>query len=184
MIMRTGFWQILVIPWTPKNACRFAFYASLVILLALAFIWSVEYIQKKDIRTVSFWWLLLPVFLTFFILSTSLIYSLLMGSIIKKLPKDTALMSHCRVVYGIFEMPGIAFIAHGHLFLKPILGNRIEVPLNDISSITKSHLYNGCLYLGKTLFFKLKVPTSICNKWRLGFGVEDGEQWLEHFNFS
>ena len=174
---KTNFWAVLLAPWRPKNTLRFGFYILVGTSLIFAQIWVVNYLASGQVPSIPSWWLFFPVAFSALFMLTFRIVGLLVENLSKKLPEGALLRSHCLVIHGILETPGLAQITPDQLLIKPLVGSQISVPLSKIAAITEHRWYNGRPYLGTTVFFKLKVPDTVSDKWRLGFGVEDGGQW-------
>jgi len=172
---RPGFWGVCVVPWA--HPYRFTSYVFVGICLLLAFLWGVGYLASGQVPSIPWWWFILPASLSALSLLTSLGVGFLVKKVGKKLPEGALLRSPCKVVHGIWETPGVVQITPDQLVIKPLAGREILVPLPEISAITEHRWYNGSPYFGRTVFFKLTVPDGVCDDWRLGFGVEDGERW-------
>lgn len=177
MADKTNFWAVFLAPWRPKNTLRFGFYILVGTSLIFAQIWVVNYLASGQVPSIPSWWLLFPVAFSAFFVLTFRIVGLLVENLSKKLPEGALLRSHCILIHGILESAGLAQINRDQLIIRPLMGGQITVPLNQIIAITEHRWYNGRPYLGTTVLFKLKVPDTVSDKWRLGFGVEDGDQW-------
>jgi len=177
MANKTNFWAIFVVPWSPKNRYRFALYVLVGTYLIFVLTWLVNYFASGQVPSVPLWWLFFPIGISAFLMLIFWIIGLLVENTGKKLPEGAQLRSHCMVVHGLLEAPGVVQISSDHLVIQPFMCRQISVALSDIAAVTEYHYYNGRPYLGKTVFFKLKVPRTVSDKWRLGFGVEDGDRW-------
>ena len=72
------------------------------------------------------------------------------------------------LVRGALQSPGIVTIGPHALTLRPIVGERLEVRLDDVSAVRETRFFNGTLLAGKTGFW-LTVP----GYERLGCAVPD-----------
>ena len=162
-------------PWA--HPYRFTFYVLAGVSLLLALFWVLGYLESGQVPLIPLWWFILPASLSALSLLTSLTVGLLVKKVSKKLPEGALLRSHCRVVHGIWETPGVVQITPDQLVIKPLAGREISVPLREICAITEHRYYNGHPYLGRTVFFKLTVPDAVSDEWRLGFGVGDAGPW-------
>ena len=176
MADKSSFWDAWVVPWTPKNVCKWPLYVLVLTSLPFAVIWLLDRPEpgKESIPAVL---LLLPVVISTFLLGVLLIIARLLKNAAAKLPEGALLRSRCMVVHGILEAPGVAQITGDQLIIQPLVGRQISIPLRQISDITEHRFYNGRPYLGTTTFFKLTVPDTVTSKRRLGFGVEHAEKW-------
>ncbi|MFO7976006.1 MAG: hypothetical protein R6V12_15385 [Candidatus Hydrogenedentota bacterium] len=84
------------------------------------------------------------------------------------------LRSPCLILAGFIEQPGVAEIVTDRLILVPLFGRRIEVPFQDIASVTFSHWFNGALFQSLTGFV---VKYSENGEKQFSFAVPDGETW-------
>lgn len=94
-----------------------------------------------------------------------------------RVPEGADLQSDCLMVRDFIQSPGIAQIIGGHIHLTPLVGKKIELPLEDISVREVAGRFNGALYPGQTAFWLDGPDVS----WRLGFAVPDGAAWRPHF---
>ena len=176
MAEKSGFWGARVVPWSPKNICKWPLYVLVLTALPFVVIWL---LTRRELggAAIPAGCLLAPVVISTFLLAVLLIIAWLLKKAAAKLPEGALLRSSCIVVPGMLEAPGVAQISSGRLIICPLAGRQISIPLHQISNITEHRLYNGRPYLGTTIFFKLTVPRTISGKWRLRFGVEHAEQW-------
>lgn len=177
MADKTNFWAVLVTPWKPKHTFRHGLYVLVGTSLILASILLIHYLVSGQLPPFILWWMLLPVAFSVFFMLVNRFVRLLIENLNKKLPEGALLRSHCMVVHGILESAGIVQITPDQLIIQPLVGRQISVPLGEIAAITEHRFYNSRSYLGNTVFFKLKVPDTVSDKWRLGFGVDDADAW-------
>jgi len=177
MADKIDFWAVFVTPWKPKHTLRLGLYILVGTSLILASVWVINYLVSGQLPPFPLWWTLFPVALSVFFMLVCGIVGPFVKNLDKKLPEGALLRSHCMVVHGILESAGIVQITPDQLIIQPLVGRQISVPLGEIAAITEHRFYNGRSYLGNTVFFKLKVPDTVSDKWRLGFGVEDAETW-------
>jgi hypothetical protein len=181
MADKTSFWGTLAIPWAGRNPYRLALYILAFVHLLADFILGLNYLLRGRVvwtpAWVWFWLLFFPVLLSLPFLVMYLVISRLVKNLEKKLSEDALLRSHCVVFHDYVQSPGIVQITGDRLHIQPLVGQQISVALREISQISEHRWWNGQLYLGKTCFFKLKVPPSVSTKGRLGFGVADGDPW-------
>jgi hypothetical protein len=177
MAEKANFWAVFVTPWKPKHTLKFGLYILLGTSLIIAPGLVINYLVSGQLPPFILWWMLLPVAFSVFFMLVCGIVDPFVKNLEKKLPKGALLRSHCTVVHGILESAGIVQITSDQLIIQPLVGSQISVPLGEITEITEHRSYNGRPYFGNTIFFKLKVPDKISDKWRLGFGVDDAEKW-------
>ena len=177
---KTSFWGTLAIPWAGKNPYRLALYLLVFIyLLDAALLGFFLLLGQADSFPVWFWFILFPALFPLPFLVTYLIIGRLIKNLVKKLPDDASLRSDCIVLHGFVQSPGIVQITGDTLIIQPLVGRQISLPIREISQVSEHRWWNGQLYLGRTCFFKLKVPPAVSTKLRLGFGVADGDPWRE-----
>jgi hypothetical protein len=177
MAGKTNFWAFLITPWKPKHTLRLGLYILVGTSLIIAPGLLINYLVSGQLPPFILWWTLLPVAMSAFFMLVCGIVGPFVKNLEKKMPEGALLRSHCKVVHGIIESAGIVQITSDQLIIQPLVGRQISVPLGEIIDITEHRSYNGQPYLGNTIFFKLKVPDTISDKWRLGFGVDDAETW-------
>jgi len=177
MADKTNFWSVFVTPWKPKHALKFGLYILVGTFLIMAFVWVTNYLVSGQLPPFPLWWVLFPVAMSVFFMLVCGIAGPFVKNLEKKMPEGALLRSHCTIVHGIIESAGIVQITSDQLIIQPLVGRQISIPLGEITDITEHRSYNGRPYLGNTIFFKLKVPDTISDKWRLGFGVDDAQTW-------
>ena len=177
MADKINFWAVFVTPWKPKHTLRLGLYIIVGTSLILASVWVINYLVSGQLSPFPLWWTLFPVALSVFFMLVCGIVGPFVKNLDKKLPEGMLLRSHCMVVHGVLESPGLVQINPDQLIIRPLVGRQIMVPLSEINGISEHRLYNGRPYLGSTIFFKLEVPDTVSDKWRLGFGVDDAETW-------
>lgn len=177
MADKTNFWAVFVTPWKPKHTLRLGLYILVGTSLIIASIWVINYLVFDQLPPFPLWWMLFPIAISVFFMLVYWIVGSFVKNLDKKLPEGALLRSHCMVIHGILESPGLIQINSDQLIIRPLVGGQIMVPLSEINAISEHRLYNGRLYLGSTIFFKLEVPDTVSDKWRLGFGVDDAETW-------
>lgn len=99
-----------------------------------------------------------------------------MDGVRARVPEGADLQSDCLMVRDFIQSPGIAQIIGGHIHLTPLVGKKIELPLEDILVKEVAGRFNGALYPGQTAFW-LEGPEV---SWRLGFAVPDGAAWRRY----
>jgi hypothetical protein len=177
MADKTNFWAFLITPWKPKHILKLGLYILVGTTLILASILLIHYLAYGQIPPIPLWWMLFPVAFSVFFMLVCGIVGPFVKNLEKKLPEGALLRSHCTVIHGIIESAGIVQITSDQLIIKPLVGRQISIPLGEITDITEHRFYNGRPYYGNTIFFKLKVPDTVSDKWRLGFGVDDADAW-------
>ena len=177
MADKINFWGVFVTPWKPKHTLRFGLYILVGTSLIMVCVWVLQYLVSRQMPPFPLWLVILPVVLSVFFMLICGIVRTFVKNLERKLPEGALLRSHCTIVHGIMESAGIVQITPDQLIIQPLVGSQISVPLGEITDITEHRAYNGRPYLGNTIFFKLKVPETVSNKWRLGFGVDDADAW-------
>ena len=177
MADRTSFWSVFVTPWKSNHTLRFGLYILVGTSLIMAFVWVLQYLVSGQMPPFPLWLVILPVALSVFFMLVCGIVRPFVKNLDKKLPEGALLRSHCTIVHGIMETAGIVQITSEQLIIQPLISGQISVPLGEITEITEHRIYNGRPYFGNTIFFKLKVPETVSDKWRLGFGVDDADPW-------
>jgi hypothetical protein len=177
MAGKTNFWAFLITPWKPKHILKLGLYILVGTSLILASILLINYLAYGQIPPIPLWWMVFPVAFSFLFMLVYGIVGPFIKNLEKKLPEGALLRSHCTVVHGIIESAGIAQINPNLLIILPLVGRQITVPLSEVRAITEHRFYNGRPYFGNTIFFQLKVPDTVSDKWRLGFGVDDADAW-------
>jgi hypothetical protein len=82
--------------------------------------------------------------------------------------------SPCLILTGFIGQPGVAEVVPDRLILIPLFGPQLEVPFQDIESVTSSHWFNGAVFQSLTGFV---VEYSEKGKEQFSFAVPDGETW-------
>jgi hypothetical protein len=177
MADKRNLWAVLVVPWTPNNIYIFGSFLLVLTFLPFAITWGFDRFRPDAAAELPDWWLFVPMVLTLFVMLILYIINILVERAAAKLSPEPVLRSHCLVVHGLIQMPGLVQIDGNRLTIQPIIGKPASVPLAEISHVSEHHFYNGSPYLGKTAFFKLTVPESVSKKSRLGFAVPDAEPW-------
>ena len=72
------------------------------------------------------------------------------------------------IVNGLIQAPGVVFLQGDSLYLHPIIGKKVEIPLIDIDSVSETTWFNGKGLIRKTGFW-----LEIEGRKRLGFAVSD-----------
>ena len=177
MADKTNFWAVFVVPWAGKNPYKIAFWVFIFACVLFYSIWVVDYLRGGQSLSIAGWLFFSAVILSVVVMVILLIVRWLVARISRTLPEGALIRSDCIVVHGILEMPGLVQISDDQLVIMPLVGTQILVSMGEISDISEYRWYNGRPYLGKTKFFKLIVSDRVSDKWRLGFGVEDGARW-------
>lgn len=176
---KPSFWGAMAVPWEGTNPIKVGVISLVLSGCIMGIVFLILHLVIQD-RKPSLWPLfLLPLIISVAITLFVLPVRFMVNRLANKLEGNALLRSHCMIVHGVIEKPGIVQVAGNELLIKPIVGEEIRAELSQITSISELRYYNGRPYVGTARFFKLDVPEELSKKGRLGFGVANANPWRD-----
>lgn len=162
-----------LIRWTVENRMLFSLLVGGMVLGIILLTCVPLVFVSGDVWVLSF----LPMPVGFTVLF-NFIYSFVgrkMDKVRAGLRPGAELQSDCLMVRGAIQSPGVAQVRDGRLLLTPMVGEPVELAIQDLTFEEKRGRFNGSGYPGQTGFWLSGPGIS----WRLGFMPLDGPAWRE-----